>query len=127
MIQHSGPGTGVIDVGRVLIDAVLYTVKSARVRATTSGNTQLVAAVSGISIRPLSYTVGPASAAGVVTIQDAAGTPVVLVGPFDLAANGGIVNSVFKQSDQQGTSGEAINVNLSVSLNVTIQLWYCEV
>lgn len=120
-------GVGVADIGRVLIDNVLYSVKSARVRATASGNTQLVAAVSGSKIRPVAYTVGPASAAVVVTIQDAAGTPVVMCGPFDLAANGGIVNSVYKDTDQEGTVSTAVNVNLSTTANVTVQLWYVEV
>lgn len=120
-------GVGVQDLGRVLIDDVLYTVLSARARATTSGNTQIVAAVTDRRIRPIAWAVGPVSAAVTVIIQDTSGTPVVLAGPFDCAANGGIINGVYKESDQQGAVGNAINVNLSAVANVTVHLWYVEV
>ena len=110
----------------VYIDGKSYPVKSARVRATASGNTQLVAAVVGSKIRPIAWTVGPVSAAVVVTIQDAAGTPVVLAGPFDCAANGGIVNGTYKDSDQEGTVSVAVNVNLSATANVTVHFWFVE-
>ena len=120
-------GVGVADISRVLIDDVLYSIKSARVRATASGNTQLIAAVVGSKIRLVSYAVGPASAAVVVTIQDAAGTPVVLAGPWDVATNGGIVDSEYKESDQEGTAGLAVNVNLSLAANVTVHVRYVEV
>ena len=123
----SGGLAGVADVGRVVIDGVLYSVKTARVRATASGNTQLIAAVTGSKIRIIAYAVGPVSAAVVVTIQDAAGTPVVMVGPHDCAANGGIVNAVYKDTDQEGTVGTAVNVNLSGAANVTVQVSYVEV
>ena len=123
----SGGLAGVADVGRVIIDGVLYSVKSARVQATASGNTQIVAAVTGSRIRPVAWTVGPVSAAVVVTIQDAAGTPVVLAGPFEVAANGGIANPVYKESDQEGTVSTAVNVNLSGASNVPVTLWYVEV
>lgn len=120
-------GVGVADIGRVLIDDVLYSVKSARARATASGNTQIVAAVTGKKIRPVAWSVGPVSAAVTVVIQDANGTPVVLAGPFDCAANGGIINGQYKESDQEGTVTTAINVNLSGIANVTCHLWYVEV
>ena len=123
----SGGLTGVADVGRVVIDGVLYSVKTARVRATASGNTQLIAAVTGSKIRIIAYAVGPASAAVVVTIQDAAGTPVVMAGPWDVAANGGIVNAVYKETDQEGTVSTAVNVNLSLAANVTVAVSYIEV
>ena len=119
--------SAVPELSRVYIDGSVYLVKSARVRATASGNTQIVAAVTGSKIRPLAWTVGPASAAVVVTIQDAAGTPVVLAGPFDCAANGGIVNSTYKESDQEGTVSVAVNVNLSATANCTVHMWFVEV
>lgn len=115
------------ELSRVYIDGSTYTVKSARVRATASGNTQLVAAVTGSKIRPIAWTIGPVSAAVTVTIQDAAGTPVVIAGPFDCAANGGIVNAVYKESDQEGTVSTAINVNLSGVANVTVHFWFVEI
>ena len=120
-------GVGVIDISRVLIDDVLYPVKSARVRATASGNTQILAAVSGKRIKILSYNVGPVSAAVTVTFQDAAGTPVVMAGPFDCAANGGTNEGVLKENDELGTSNTATNVNLSGTANVTARIHYVEV
>ena len=119
-------GVGVADLGRVLADDVLYTVKSARVNATASGNTQLIAAVAGKKIVLLTWNVGPASAAGTVTIQDAAGTPVVLAGPFYVAANGGTNNPVEKESDQEGTVSLAVNVNLSAIFNCPVSVTYVE-
>lgn len=119
-------GVGVADLSRVLLDGVLYTIKSARVRATASGNTQLIAGVTGKKIVLLSWNVGPGSAAVVVTIQDAAGTPVVLAGPFDCATTGGTNNSVEKESDQEGTVDLAVNVNLSLAVNVTVSVTYVE-
>lgn len=122
-----GPaGVGVSELGRVLIDGVLYTVKSARVRATASGNTQLIPAVGSYAIRLISYAVGPVSVAVTVTVQDAATTPVVMAGPWDCATNGGIVDSVYKESDQEGTVGQAVNVNLSGIANVTVHVRYIE-
>lgn len=117
-------GVGIADIGRVFIDDVLYPVLSARARATAGGNTQIVAAVGGRKIRPVAWSVGPVSTAVTVTIQDTAGTPVVIAGPFDCATNGGIINGTYKESDQEGTVGLAINVNLSGVSNVTVHLWY---
>jgi len=119
-------GTGVGDIGRVLIDDVLLTVKSARVKATASGNTQIIAAVSSKQIAILAWAIGPVSTAVVVIIQDADGTPVVLAGPFECATNGGTNNSDYKESDQLGTSNTAINVNISTNANVAVHLWYVE-
>ena len=119
--------SAIVDLGRVVIDSLVYTVKTARLRATASGNTQLIAAVVGSKIRIIAYAVGPVSAAVVVTIQDAAGTPVVMVGPHDCATNGGIVNAVYKETDQEGTVSTAINVNLSLAANVTVAVSYVEV
>ena len=119
--------SAIIDLGRVVIDQVVYVVKTSRTRATASGNTQAIAAVTGSKIRLIAYTIGPTSAAVVVTIQDGAGTPVVMAGPFDCAANGGIANSVYKESDQEGTVSQSVNINLSASANVTVALWYVEV
>ena len=120
-------GLGIADISQVIIDNVLYTVKSARVRATASGNTQILGAVSGKQIKILSYNVGPVSAAVTVTFQDAAGTPVVMAGPFDCAANGGTNEGVLKENDELGTSNTATNVNLSAASNVTARIHYVEV
>lgn len=119
-------GVGVADIGRVLIDDVLYTVRSARVEATTSGNTQIIAAVASRQIAILAWAIGPVSIAVTVTIQDADGTPVVLAGPFDCATNGGTNNPDYKESEQIGTSNTAINVNISTNADVPVHLWYVE-
>ena len=115
------------ELSRVYIDGSIYTVKSARVTAASSGNTQLVPVVVGSKIRPIALRVGPVSAAVTVTIQDAAGTPVILAGPFYCAANGGIVDGVYKDSDQEGTVSVAVNINLSATANVPVHFWYVEV
>ena len=120
-------GVGVPDIGRVLIDDILYSVKSARTTATTSGLTQIVAAVVGKRIKPLAWTIGPVSAAVTVQLEDTAGTPVVVVGPAYCAANGGIANGTYKETDQIGTSGLAININISGNVNSPVHLWYVEV
>ena len=112
---------------QVYIGSRWYAVKTSRTRATVSGNTQAIPAVAGSKIRPLSYSVGPVSAAVTVTVQDAAGTPVVLLGPFDCAVNGGIVDETPKNTDQEGTVSVAVNINLSVDSNVTVHLRYIEV
>ena len=125
MIQHS-KSAGFQEIGRVLIDDTIFVVKSARVKATASGDTQIIAAVAGKQIAILAWTIGPVSAAVVVTIRDADGTPVIMAGPFECATNGGITNSDYKESDQLGTSNTAIDVNLSTNANVPVHLWYVE-
>ena len=125
MLQHS-KSAGLQEIGRVLIDDTIFTIKSARVKATASDDTQIIAAVAGKQIALLAWTIGPVSAAVVVTIRDADGTPVVMAGPFECAANGGIANSDYKESDQLGTSNTAINVNLSTTANVPVHLWFVE-
>ena len=125
MLQHS-KSAGLQEIGRVLIDDTIFVIKSARVKATASGDTQIIAAVAGKQIALLAWTIGPVSAAVVVTIRDADGTPVVMAGPFECAANGGIANSDYKKSDQLGTSNTAINVNLSTTANVPVHLWFVE-
>ena len=119
-------GGGVADIGRVMIDDVLYNIKSARVKAVASGNTQVIAAVASKQIAIVAWAIGPVSAAVVVTIQDADGSPVVMAGPFECAANGGTNNPDYKESDQLGTSNTAINVNLSTNTNVPVHLWFVE-
>ena len=125
MIQH-GKSAGFQEIGRILIDDTIFVVKSKLVRATTSGNTQIIAAVANKRIAILAWAIGPVSAAVVVTIQDADGTPVVMEGPFECAANGGTNNPDYKESDQLGTSNTAINVNISTNANVPVKLWYVE-
>jgi hypothetical protein len=62
----------------------------ARLNATASGTTTVIAGTGGKKIRVLAYAF-TVSAASTVQIQDDAVTPNILAGPFDLVAGGGIV------------------------------------
>lgn len=111
---------------QVAINSKKYTVKTATIEATTSGNTQIIAAVAAKQIVVIAHEMF-SDTAMTVKVQDAAGSPVVLSGPWYPAANGGIVNGVYKENDTLGTSNTAINVNLSTNGNVNVKIWYVEV
>ena len=114
------------DLGQVIIDGTVLTVKSAQVTATASGNTQILAAVVTKQIKILAHAMFSDTAL-TVKVQDAAGSPNVLNGPWYPAANGGIVNSFPKENDQIGDSNVATNVNLSANGNVNVKIVYVEV
>lgn len=63
-------------------------VKFARVNATADGANELIAATTGKSIVVLGYALN-VNAAGVITLQDDAGTPVVHAS-FELVDGGGV-------------------------------------
>ena len=63
-------------------------IKFARVNATADGDNTIITGVGGKKLRVLGYAL-VASAAGIITIQDSAGTPAILA-QFPLAANGGV-------------------------------------
>lgn len=113
-------------IGKVLYQGQSYEVKHARIEATASGNTTLINAVTGKSLMVLNYAVGPVSAAVVVTIQDAAGSPAILAGPFNCPANGGIAYSNYK-TGEPGGAAQDINVNLSGIADVPVEVNYIEV
>lgn len=110
---------------KVVINGIKYTVKTANVTATTSGNTQIIAAVSGKQITVIAVEM-TSDTQLVVKVQDADGTPVVVAGPWYPAARGGLVNSAYKENDTLGTSNTAINVNISANGNVYVKVWYVE-
>lgn len=122
----SSAGLVLTDPSRVTLDGVTQTVKTAEVTATASGNTQILAAVSGKQIVVMAYEMFSDTAL-TVKVQDAAGSPIVLAGPWFPAANGGLVNAVYKENDTKGTSNTAINVNTSANGNVYVKIWYLEV
>lgn len=112
------------DLSRIVIDGVGYPVKSAQVTATSSGDTQLIAAVTAKQIKILSWEMF-SDTAMTVTLQDASNN--TLAGPWYPAANGGIVNPMLKENDQIGTSGERVDAVLSTNGNVNVKAWYVEV
>ena len=90
---------------------------SAGITATTSGNTQVVAAVSGFKIRVTGQDWGASAA---ITVKWRSGASTELVGGgYPVAANGGI-----SRDAQEGrflfetASGAALNINLSGNANV---------
>ena len=114
-----------IELGRVMIDDVVYEVQTAQVTATASGNTQLLAAILLLRFKILAWTIWSDTELR-VKIQDAAGTPVVLVDAFP-AARGGGIDSVYKENDKLSTANTVLNVNLSGAGNVFVKIWYVEV
>jgi hypothetical protein len=101
--------------------------KTAVIDATASGDTPVVAGVSGRKIRLLSFFF-VSSAAVSVKFRDDAGSPKDLTGPMPVAANGGVVSHVTCQGYVGETGrGQALNINLSAASNVGGQVCYVEV
>jgi hypothetical protein len=114
------------DLERTVISGVSYQVKTAEVTATASGNTQILAAVASRQIKVIDSFVSTDTSLTIL-IQDAAGTPIELYGPFYTAANWGKNNAGYAENDKLGTSNTAINVNLSANGNAYVKIWYVEV
>lgn len=112
-------------IDKIYFNDILYTVKSAKLRASSSGDTQIIAAVASKQLLPLAIRIGPSNGAVDVALHDTSNN--VLAGPWDLAANGGIVDSVLKEGAVAGQSGERMDVNLSGAVAVTVEVWYIEV
>jgi len=102
------------------------TVKFARIDATADGDNEIVAAVAGKSIRVLGYALS-VSAAGLISLQDTAGTPVVH-GQFDLADNGvvsyagGINAPAFETAE-----GEGVEIENPAGVDTLGHMTYVEV
>ena len=95
------------------------------INATASGQNEVVAAVTGKRIRVVSYAL-TVSAAAIVQFRDGATT--VIAGGFDLAANGGISFAGLPAAPAfQTSSGVALNINLSATVNARGHLCYIEV
>jgi len=98
-------------------------IKRANVTTAATGNTSLVAAVTGKKIRVLSATV-ISTLANSVKFQSAT-TDVSAT--FPLAANGGFSLSENLGGWIQTASGEALNINLSVATSTGCIITYVEV
>lgn len=85
-------------------------VKYARVNASADGDNVVIAAVAGKALRVLGYLL-TASAAGTVTVQDTAGSPVVFAS-FAMAANGSL-------SYEGGLAAPAFETAVGVGLELS--------
>lgn len=102
----------------------LAEVKFASVDVAASGNTQIVAAVTGKNIRVLNYVLVASGGANTVTWRSATAGPVT--GGMGLAANGG-VSAESQFGLFQTTAGEALQINLSAATSVDGHITYIEV
>lgn len=104
----------------------VYTVKWAEINATASGDTTVVAAVTGRKIRVLSYFIGPVSAAVNIAWKSGAGT--TKVNAMTFAINEGMVVPDMSPGWAVETdSGGALVINLSAAANVRGAVNYIEV
>lgn len=101
------------------------TPKFAKIVASTSGATTIVAAVASKRIRVVSWTL-VANAAVNVKWQSHV-TPTDLTGLYYLAANGGLAVPFSPVGYFQTTAGEALDINLSGAVAVGGSLVYVEV
>ena len=100
-------------------------IKQAFVNATASGNTQVVALVSGKKIRVLWALVGNSGAAVVdVNFQSAAAA---ITATQPLAVDGGFMANCQPSWFCETLIGEALNINLSAIGAVAVTLGYIEV
>ncbi|OYT74186.1 MAG: hypothetical protein CFK49_09705 [Armatimonadetes bacterium JP3_11] len=97
--------------------------KYAVISANTSGNTQVVAGVSGKRIVVVAFAV---VAAGTVNIQFRSGTTNAITGTMRLVEAGGIAHEFSGGLFRTGV-GEALNINLSANVQVGGHLTYLEV
>lgn len=99
-------------------------IKAARVEATTSGNTQVVASVNGMKIRVMAALVGPVGAAVNTKFQSDTSD----ISPAaQNAANGGWQTNFWPGYLFETDIGEALNINLSANANVPVMITYTEV
>lgn len=66
-----------------------HEVKHVRVNASAAGDNEVIAAVAGKRIRVLAFVLTAGTAAGRISLQDTATTPVIHA-QFDMAVNGGV-------------------------------------
>ena len=101
-------------------------VKYVRVNATSDGDNTVVAAVAGKSIRVLGYVL-TATAAGLITLQDTAGTPVVHA-QLSLATNGTASYAGGLQAPAFETaSGTGVEISNPSSVDTVGHLTYIEI
>lgn len=100
--------------------------KFVRVNAVADGDNVVIAAVAGKRIRVISYVL-MATAAGTISIQDTAGTPVVLA-QFPLAANSGVSYAGGLEAPAFETGpGLGVEINNPVGVDTLGHIAYLEV
>lgn len=101
-------------------------VKYARINATADGDNTVIAAVAGKALRVLGYALN-VTAAGTISLQDTAGTPVVHA-QFALAANGVVSYAGGLQAPAFETaSGVGLEVNNPTGVDTLGHISYLEI
>ena len=104
----------------------VYTVKNANINVTLSGDTTIVALVSGKKIRVISYGIRPVSAATNISWKSGASTTKIPVGTYAInegEMSGNLLPGWFMETD----SGEALVLNSSATANISGFVNYIEV
>ena len=111
------------EMGRVFIAGIASEVKQAKINATTSGETQVVAAVTGKKLRVISviFTTSAAISIGWRSASN------VKIDPMSFAQNGGMTEQWRRGHFFETNTGEALNIYLSSNANVRGSLCYVEV
>lgn len=122
-VAQSGSWSVSIANQPVQVSFNLPTRKYALIDANSSGNTQIVAAVSGKRIRVVAYAV---VASGTVNVRFRSGSSTNLTGVMRLVEAGGIAHA-FEGGLFQTDVGEALNINLSANVQVGGYLVYEEI
>lgn len=97
--------------------------KYALIDASSAGNTQVVAAVSGKQIRVVAYAV---VSSGTVNVRFRSGANTNLTGPMRLVEAGGVAHA-FDGGLFQTNVGESLNINLSTNTQVGGYVVYEEI
>lgn len=115
---------GVYPVGMRYIDesGTVLTVKDALIDVATTGDNQLVTAVTNKILRVLSYYL---VCAGAVTVQFQDDAGANLTGDMSFAANGGI--SVYGHHKAMLDTGSGQGLDINLSGNVAVSGWLCYV
>lgn len=100
--------------------------KYARINATADGDNTVIAAVPGKQIRVLGYVI-TATAAGVITFQDSAASPVVFA-THSLGINGGVSYAGGDDAPAFETAqGVGVEINNPAAVDTVGHLTYSEV
>lgn len=101
--------------------AEFQTPSFALISTASTGDQQVVAAVTGKKIRVLSYTIVSTSA-NAVKFRSASTDK---TGAMALAANGGVSTSYSPVGHFETVAGEALNINLGSAAQISGHLTYC--
>jgi hypothetical protein len=126
--QATQPVTGTVNAlqagDSIEIGGTIYTVLRAFVNATASGNTQVVAATAGKKVRTLKYSLSASAAANVYFATSTGGT--AISSTKYLAGAGAGIGASFCPFGlfADTTSGDALEINLSTTANVGVDVLY---